>query len=119
MTSLDIIDAILKNVQKWEPEGFIGVANREIIQAIIASLRNRGGPTSLTQLANDTLEIGYTTAKDLAKAGAEKELHDKPNLEINPNFNLCGAQLRNMTQALAYWGICEIKKMYRERSQTA
>ena len=58
-------------------------------------------------------------AKDLAKAGAEKELHDEPNLEINPNVNLSGAQLLNMTQALAYRGICEIKKMYRERSRTA
>ena len=58
-------------------------------------------------------------AKDLAKAGAEKELHDEPNLEINPNVNLSGAQLLNMTQALAYQGICEIKKTYRERSRTA
>ena len=62
------------------------------------------------RLANDTLEIGYTMAKDLAKAGAEKELHNKPNLEINPNFNLSGAQLMNMTQALAYRGICKIKR---------
>ena len=30
-TSSYVIDVILKNVQKWEPEGFIGVANREII----------------------------------------------------------------------------------------
>ena len=64
-----VINAILKHIQKWEPEDFIGVVNREILQAIIVSLRNRGGPTNLTQLANDTLEIGYTTAKNLAKAG--------------------------------------------------
>ena len=108
---------ILKNIQKWEPEGFIGVVNREIIRAIIASLRNRGGLISLTQLANNTLEIGYTVAKNLAKTGAKKELYDKLNLEINPNFNLSGVQLMNMTQALAYRRICKIKKKYCERSR--
>ena len=47
MMSSYVINVILKNVQKWEPEGFIGVANREIIGAIIASLRNRGDRPAL------------------------------------------------------------------------
>ena len=70
------------------------------------------------QLTDDTLGLGYAVARSLAKTGAEKELYDEPNLEINPNFNLSGAQLMNMTQVLAYKGICKIKKGHRERTRT-
>jgi len=104
-----IVRAILDQVKMWEPIGYIGVANREILRAIVASLRNRGGATNFVQLTDKAVELGYTEAKNLAKIGANKELYDEPQIEINPNFNLTGAQLASMTQALAYKGICETK----------
>ena len=61
------------------------------------------------QLTDATVKFGCSEAKNLAKIGANKELYDEPQIEINPNFNLTGAQLESMTQALAYKGICESK----------
>ena len=104
-----VVNAILDGIKTWEPTGYIRVANKEILQAVIASLRNRGGPTNFVQLTDGNAEIGYTKAKNLAKKGAEKDLPDEPHIDINPKFNLTGAQIANMTQAQAYKGICETK----------
>ena len=117
-TSRYVIKAILDHVKTWEQTGYIGVANREVLRAVIASLRSRGGPTNFVQLTDATVEFGCSEAKNLAKIGANKELYDEPQIEINLNFNLTGAQLESMTQALAYKGICE-SKTPRNRRRTA
>ena len=41
----------------------------------------------------------------------EDKVFDEPITEIDPRFNLTGAQLTKMTQMLAYQGICETKKL--------
>ena len=71
-TSSYVIDTVLKHIHKWEPEGFIGVANKEVLQAIIARLRNRGGPTNFMQLTDDTLGLGYAMAKAWQKQAQRK-----------------------------------------------
>ena len=45
----------------------------------------------------------------LAKKGTTKTIQDEPDLNIDPKFNLTGAQLSELTQALAYTGICKQK----------
>ena len=47
----------------------------------------------------------------LEAASREDKIFDEPITEINPRFNLTGAQLSKMTQTLAYQGICKIKKL--------
>ena len=47
----------------------------------------------------------------LEAASHEDEIFDEPITEIDPRFNLTGAQLSKMTQMLAYQGICETKKL--------
>ena len=47
----------------------------------------------------------------LEAASHEDEIFDELITEINPRFNLTGAQLSKMTQTLAYQGICEMKKL--------
>ena len=69
-----IVKAILDHVKMQEQMGYIRVANREILWAIIVSLRNRGGPTNFMQLTDKTVKLGCTEAKNLAKIGANKEL---------------------------------------------
>ena len=61
------------------------------------------------KLTEENQDTGHTEAKNLAMEGAAKALYDEPNLKINLNFNLTGAQLTNMTQALTYKGICKTK----------
>jgi hypothetical protein len=76
---------------------------------ILASLQNWGGPTYLVQLTKESVNLGCTRAKNLALAGAKKEFYNELHLDINPNFNLTGAQLAGLTQALTYKGIYETK----------
>ena len=51
----------------------------------------------------------------LAKEGATKTIPDEPDLNIDPKFNLTGAQLSELTQALAYNGICKHKSLKSKR----
>jgi len=117
-TSACALDGILGDVGKWERTGYIGIRNKEILRAIIAALRNRGGITCFRKLAKENTENGHHEAKNLAKQGATKELYDEPNLEIHPNFDLTGAQLTAMSQSLAYKGICERKKQKARQGTT-
>jgi hypothetical protein len=102
----------------WEPTGYIGIANKEILHAIVAALRHRGGPTNFVQLPSEGTELGHSKAKNLAEIRASKELYDEPDIDINPNFNLTGAQLAHMIQALAYKGIREMKTPHDRQKTT-
>ena len=101
---------ILEDTNQWEHTRYIRIKHREILKVIITILRSRSGLTHLQMITRGNVEPGDQEAKNLAEQGASKELYDEPNLEINPNFNLTGAQLDTMTQSLAYRGICERKK---------
>ena len=58
------------------------------------------------------MQPGNREARKLALEAASRkdEIFDEPITEIDPRFNLTGAQLSKMTQTLAYQGICETKK---------
>jgi hypothetical protein len=64
---------------------------------VVAALRNRGGPTNFVQIPSKSTELGHSEENHLAEVGASKELYDKPDIDINPNFNLTRAQLVSMT----------------------
>jgi ribonuclease HI len=51
--SAHCVKAILENIKTWEQTRYIGVTNRDIFQAVVASLRNRGGPTYFIQLKDE------------------------------------------------------------------
>ena len=58
---------------------------------------------------------GSKEAYALAKEGTYKEAYDEPDLSIEPKFNLTGAQLSELSQALAYEGICKQKTIKYKR----
>jgi hypothetical protein len=59
---------------------------------------------------------GNEESDRLAKVGANKNDPDNLDLEIPKNFDLQGAKLSTMTQALAYRGILERKTKHTRRS---
>jgi len=98
-----IIDGLTKNLPSWEQCGWIGIDNQELFRAVISHLHKRGAITTFRK----SKEPGIKAAKDLAKMGMSKTSPDTLDLATNKNFDLTGAQLSYMSQALAYQGIRE------------
>ena len=52
---------------------------------------------------------GNEESDNLARAGAEKQIHDELDLSVPDKFNIQGAKLKTISQALMYKGIMEKK----------
>jgi len=59
--------------------------------------------------------MGNEESDRLAKLGANKQDPDKLDLEIPPEFNIQGAKLATLMQAMAYKGTLERKKTGTEK----
>jgi ribonuclease HI len=103
-TSRYIIDCFFKKFTNWEENGWITIPNKEFIRPIVSHLRARGAITTFAR-ATDPTEL--KNANMLAQQGLYKMLHDILDLTPVQKFNLTGAQLSTMSQAMAYKGIQE------------
>ena len=101
-----IIHGLMRNLHKWEAKGYIGIAHKELFRAIVAALRARAAPTICQWIKGHCKVKGNEKANML---GAPKSIPDELDLNINSKLNLTGAQLLQLSQALAYEGICEQK----------
>ncbi|KAF8877122.1 hypothetical protein BD779DRAFT_1414049, partial [Infundibulicybe gibba] len=102
-----VIDGLTRNLNTWEDQGWIGIANREIFKATIAAMRIRKGTTYLTKVKGHSGDIGNDGADAEACKGANKQTDDPLDLQIGKNLCNTGAKLSELTQALAYKGINE------------
>lgn len=87
------INALTRNLAKHENQGYIGMANAEILQATTAALRNREGKTMLKWVKSNPQHQGITGAKQMANLGAQKNQADEVELAIEPAYQLKGAKL--------------------------
>ena len=110
-----VIRGLTTNLPKWEAKGFIGTTYKDIFKATAAALRKRTAPTTFQQAKSSGNLRGSKEAYVLAKEGTYKETYDEPDLSIEPKFDLTGAQLSELSQALTYEGICEQKTLKYKR----
>lgn len=103
------IDGLTKRLKDWEDRGWIGVENKEILQATAAKLRNRKGKTLLTKVKGHSGLKGNEEADEQAKKGAQMQHDDKTKevLTKEKKDYITGARLNIASQALLYRGILE------------
>ena len=82
---------------------------------IVAALRIRTAPTTFQWIERHCKMKGNKKANVLAKEGVVKIIPDELDLNIDPKLNLTGAQLSELSQALAYKGICKQKHLKYKR----
>ena len=71
----------------------------------------RTAPTTFQQSKNSSNLRGNKETYTLAKEGVSKDTY----LRIEPKFDLTGVQLSELSQALAYEGICEQRTLKYKR----
>ncbi|KAJ7923120.1 ribonuclease H-like protein [Mycena leptocephala] len=102
-----VLNAMIKNLTKWEDRGWIGVPNRSPLRALAAGLRQRTGKTTL---AITKTSPGNPAAAALARSGASKTEEDNIHLDVALDSQLPGARLSSLTQSIAYKGIKEMRE---------
>ena len=102
-----VIQGLTKHLKEWESKGWIGVKNASLFRKAAHLLRQRSAPTFMEWVKGHNGETGNEESDRLAKEGTQKAILDDLPLDIPPDYDLQGAKLASMTQALAYRGICE------------
>ncbi|KDQ31790.1 hypothetical protein PLEOSDRAFT_1034649 [Pleurotus ostreatus PC15] len=103
------IETLTKNLANLEDTGYIGKANKELIQLTVAKLRSTNNKTSFKWVKGHSGHAGNEAADRLADEGARKPRSEEDgiNEEIPGRIKLTGAKLSKMTQSLAYKAIRE------------
>ena len=113
-----VIDGLTQNLSEWEDRGWIEVKNQEWFKRAAYLLRKRSAPTAFRWVKGHSGEEGNEESDALAKLGADKDTPDDFSLEIPPHFDVQGAKLSSITQAVAYRGIRESSKPAPRRTTT-
>ena len=105
-----VIDGLTVYLQEWEDQGWIGTQNAPLFQSAAYLLRQRTATTTFKWVKGHQGNIGNEESDKLAREGAEKEIPDRLNLNIAEEFNVQGAKLLALNQAIAYQGIRSTKE---------
>ncbi|KAI0782454.1 ribonuclease H-like protein [Irpex lacteus] len=110
-----VIEGLTAHLHNWTDKGWIGVANAEHFRAAAYQLRKRSAVTTFEWTKGHEGTEGNEGADALAGVGARKPINTETTLNIPNEWNLTGAKLSTLTQALAYKGIRE-RQQYRQRA---
>jgi ribonuclease HI len=104
-----VIEGLTTNLNEWENRGWIGIKNAPYFKKAVALLCQRTATTYLLWTKGHSGVEGNEQSDRLAKEGAQKPQADALDLETPDEWNLQGAKLTTLTQALAYRGIRRTK----------
>ena len=103
--SVYVIEGLTTNLSNWEDIGWIGIKNADLFKRAAYLLKKRTAPTYFEWVKGHQGILGNEESDKLAKEGANKPTPDPLSLHIPVEFDLQGAKLATITQAIAYRGI--------------
>jgi hypothetical protein len=98
------IDGLTIHLISWEDSGWIAIQNAPLFKRAAFLLRQRTATTQFKWVKGHNGDHGNEESDRLAREGANKATPDDLNLQTPTEFNVQGAKLSAMTQALAYKG---------------
>jgi ribonuclease HI len=101
-----VIEGLTVHLLHWENKGWINVENTNFFKMAAYLLRRRSAPMTFKWVKGHNRDLGKEQSDKLAKEGTEKDAPDIIPLDIPTDFDLQGAKLAMMTQAIAYRGVC-------------
>ena len=107
--SLYAINGLTEHLSTWEDNGWIGIENAPLFKLTAAVLKQRVATTTFQWTKGHAGDRGNEEADRLAREGANKPTPNRLSLEIPKEFDLQGAKLSTLSQAIAYRGIIERK----------
>ncbi|KAF6747103.1 hypothetical protein DFP72DRAFT_822230 [Ephemerocybe angulata] len=113
------INTMSKSAPTWLDNGFEGVANTEIVSAVIGELMNTKTPVYLRKVKGHSGDEGNDGADLLANEGAMKNAPDAIDLSAGTYLRSLGARVNVLTQARAYRLIRARKEKDERRRMTA
>ena len=104
-----VIEGLTSHLSKWEDLGWIGIKNADLFKRAAYLLKKRTALTYFEWVKGHQGIQGNEESDKLAKEGASKDAPDPLPLQIPIEFDLQGAKLATLTQAIAYRGIRRTK----------
>ncbi|KAJ3530055.1 hypothetical protein NMY22_g8737 [Coprinellus aureogranulatus] len=106
------IDIITKHAKRWFDSGFAGVANVEVVSALIGEmiLSENKSNVWVRKVKGHSGDTGNDGADALANAGARKNVPDVIDMSAGALARTAGASVNAMSQAVAYKLVKEQKR---------
>jgi ribonuclease HI len=105
--SKHVINGLTNHLSTWEDVGWIGIKNADFFKRAAYLLKSRTTTTHFRWVKGHNGDQGNEECDRLAKIGANKPLPDALTMDIPATFDLQGAKLSALNQAIAYRGIRE------------
>ncbi|KAF5334198.1 hypothetical protein D9611_014502 [Ephemerocybe angulata] len=100
-----VLNIMTKHAQRWLDAGFIGVANKPIVRALIGELMHAKAVVYTKKVKGHSGDVGNDGADVLANEGAGKDQPDRVDLSRGEELEKIGAATHALTQAMAYEAI--------------
>ena len=101
------MDGLTVHLLSWEDKGWIRTVNSKWFQAATYHLCRCSTEMVFKWVKGHAGSLGNEQADALANAGAHKLTPNEIDTTVLPNFNLNGAKLATLTQALAHKAILD------------
>ncbi|KAH9928211.1 uncharacterized protein B0H18DRAFT_856695, partial [Fomitopsis serialis] len=119
-TNSILLNMMIRKTPTWEDHGWIDVDLANHIRALLNRLRQRCASTSLGQIVRQDEWKKLEKARQTVSSIRPHTLPaaPPPSLTRDPRFDITGAKLQSLTQALAYKGIIAWKNTPQRRTTT-